>query len=168
MGNTPDTLLNTNNLQVAPSQVVVLYTEWNEEIISELVAGTKTIFDQHPQVSVSYIQVPGAVELPFAVKEHYELTRYRKPAQAYIVLGCVIKGDTQHFEYVCNAVTDGITWCNTHLNVPTIYGVLTVNNLQQAKDRIGGSHGHKGEEAAITALKMIAFKQKIMDDLKAK
>jgi 6,7-dimethyl-8-ribityllumazine synthase len=67
----------------------------------------------------------------------------------------VIRGDTPHFDYVCKAVTDGVIQLNLLLPVPTIFGVLTVDNELQAKDRIGGKHGHKGEEAAVTAIKMI-------------
>jgi len=76
-------------------------------------------------------------------------------------LGCVIKGETPHFEYVCNSVTLGIVNLNTSLAVPTIFGVLTVNNVEQAKERIGGTHGHKGEEAALTAIKMILLSRQI-------
>lgn len=76
---------------------------------------------------------------------------------AFIALGCVIKGDTPHFEYVCKAVTDGVGTLNLTMPVPTIFGVLTVNDEQQAMERIGGKHGHKGEEAAMTALKMISL-----------
>ena len=79
---------------------------------------------------------------------------------AIIALGCVIRGGTPHFDYVCRAVTDGINELNLHLPVPVIFGVLTVDDVQQAKDRIGGVHGHKGEESAITALKMIALMRK--------
>ena len=75
----------------------------------------------------------------------------------FIALGCVIKGDTPHFEYVCQSVTAGISHLNMHLPVPVIFGVLTVNNQQQALERIGGKHGHKGEESAITALKMVSL-----------
>ena len=71
--------------------------------------------------------------------------------------GCVIKGDTPHFDYVCQLVTDGIGQLNLSLPVPTIFGVLTVNIEEQAMERIGGKHGHKGEEAALTALKMISL-----------
>ena len=76
-------------------------------------------------------------------------------------MGCVIKGDTPHFDYVCKAVTDGVVQLNLSLPVPTIFGVLTVDNDQQANERIGGKHGHKGEEAAITAIKMIALANSI-------
>ncbi len=76
---------------------------------------------------------------------------------AFIALGCVLRGDTPHFDYVCKAVTDGVVQLNLILPVPTIFGVLTVDNQQQADERIGGKHGHIGEEAAITALKMISI-----------
>jgi 6,7-dimethyl-8-ribityllumazine synthase len=170
MSNTPDTLLQTNNLQVYPSQVVVIYTEWNAEIVVSLIEGCKKVLTPFfPKVQIQMLQVPGAVELTHAVKTHWELTRYSQLApSAYILFGCVIRGDTAHFDYVCQTVTDGVTWLNTHLDVPTIFSVLTVENLQQAKDRIGGSHGHKGEEAAISALRMIEFKHNIVNSLKAK
>jgi 6,7-dimethyl-8-ribityllumazine synthase len=155
MSNTPDTILNSNNLQVKASQVVVFYTEWNATIVNELVAGAKKILEQYPQINIQYFQVPGCVELSFAVQHYHKYATSK--ADAYIVFGCVIQGDTKHFDYVCQTTTDGITWCNTHLSAPTIFGVLTVNNLQQAQDRIGGSHGHKGEEAAVSAIRMMQF-----------
>jgi 6,7-dimethyl-8-ribityllumazine synthase len=71
----------------------------------------------------------------------------------------VLRGDTPHFDYVCKAITDGIVQLNLSLPVPTIFGVLTVDNDQQAQDRVGGVHGNKGEEAAISALKMLALQQ---------
>lgn len=149
--NNNNTLLNINNLQIQHSQVVVVYTEWNEDIISALRKGVKNILSKYPQIILHEIIVPGCVEIPFAIKRHFET----KKADAYIALGCVIKGDTPHFDYVCDSVTQGITLLNLQINAPTIFGVLTVNNKQQALERIGGIHGHKGEEAAITALKMI-------------
>lgn len=96
--------------------------------------------------------VPGAVELPFAVQQYW--AHDQVPA-AFITLGCVIQGDTPHFDYVCRSVTDGVTQLNLTLPVPVVFGVLTVLTEEQAHERIGGRHGHKGEEAAITALKMI-------------
>jgi 6,7-dimethyl-8-ribityllumazine synthase len=72
----------------------------------------------------------------------------------------VIRGGTPHFDYVCKAVTDGVTQLNLSLPIPTIFGVLTVDNEEQAKERIGGIHGHKGEEAAVTAVKMISMTRK--------
>ena len=73
-------------------------------------------------------------------------------------MGCVIRGDTPHFDYVCKAITEGVLQVNLSLPVPTIFGVLTVDNQIQIDERTGGIHGHKGEEAAVTALKMIALK----------
>ena len=80
---------------------------------------------------------------------------------AFIALGCVVRGGTPHFEYVCQSVTHGITELNLTLPVPVIYGVLTVNDDGQARERIGGIHGHKGEEAAITAIKMIGINHQL-------
>jgi 6,7-dimethyl-8-ribityllumazine synthase len=86
------------------------------------------------------------------------VTKYKdvRPG-AFIALGAVIRGDTPHFDYVCKAVTDGVTQLNLQLPVPSVFGVLTVDNEQQALERIGGKHGHKGEEAGITALKMVSL-----------
>jgi 6,7-dimethyl-8-ribityllumazine synthase len=138
--------------------VVIVKTEWNASIINKLEAGAKKILKAQ-RASCTVLTVPGAFELPFAVKNHYAYSD-RLP-DAYIVLGTVIRGDTPHFDYVCKAVTDGVVQLNLSLDVPVIFGVLTVENEQQAKERIGGKHGHKGEEAAITALKMIALNRKL-------
>jgi 6,7-dimethyl-8-ribityllumazine synthase len=139
--------------------VVLVKTEWNSEIIDELERGCQRIFDQYNVMSRT-ITVPGAVEIPFAIQQCWAANN--APA-AFIALGCVVRGDTPHFEYVCQAVTQGITWLNTNLQVPVIFGVLTVNTMEQAKERIGGAHGHKGEEAAITALKMMALNQRLKE-----
>jgi len=103
------------------------------------------------------ITVPGAFEIPFAIKAYQENAKQK--ADAFIALGTVIRGDTPHFDYVCKAVTDGVVSLNMLLDVPTVFGILTVDTEQQAIERIGGIHGHKGEEAAITALKMIKLNQ---------
>jgi 6,7-dimethyl-8-ribityllumazine synthase len=150
-------LTNYDNLQISRSQVVLVYTEWNPGIVGELVAGAKRVLSNYPQVSVLAIQVPGAVEIPYAIAQMHRHT----PADAYIALGCVIRGETPHFEVVCNAVTQGISQLNIQLDSPVIFGVLTVENETQANDRLGGKHGHKGEEAAIAALKMLSLSQSI-------
>lgn len=147
-------LYDTNNLQIPSSQVVLVYTEWNQQIIGALREGAQRILSNYPQVRVSSVCVPGAIEIPFAIAEHHR----QKPADAYIALGCVIRGETPHFDFVCQSVTNGITQLNTTISSPVIFGILTVNNLEQAMDRLGGKHGHKGEEAAIAALKMIHFR----------
>ncbi|MFV0605250.1 MAG: 6,7-dimethyl-8-ribityllumazine synthase [Niabella sp.] len=149
-----DTLLNTGTLPT-DAFIVIVKTEWNAHITNELEAGCIKVLASY-KIQVETITVPGAVEIPFAIKRHWHRSNQSlNIPSAYIALGCVIQGDTPHFDYVCRTITDGILQLNLTLPVPVIFGVLTVNNEQQALDRIGGNHGHKGEEAAITALKMI-------------
>ncbi len=144
----------------ADACIVLVKTEWNARIIDELEAGCIRELQKHSIQNIIVITVPGAVEIPFAIKSYWDNVELEKnKADAFIALGCVIKGDTPHFDYVCKAVTDGVTQLNLSLPVPTIFGVLTVNTEEQANERIGGKHGHKGEEAAVTALKMIALNQ---------
>jgi 6,7-dimethyl-8-ribityllumazine synthase len=137
--------------------IVLIKTEWNAAIVDELEKGCKEILQKQKVKKVITITVPGCFEIPFAVKSYWEKTGKKKKPDAFIALGCVVRGDTPHFDYVCKAVTDGVLQLNLLLPVPTIFGVLTVDNEQQATERIGGRHGHKGEEAAITALKMISL-----------
>jgi 6,7-dimethyl-8-ribityllumazine synthase len=139
--------------------VVLIKTEWNSDIVDELEGGCKRIFDQF-KINSRTITVPGAVEIPFAIQQCW--ANNHAPT-AFIALGCVVKGDTPHFDYVCQAVTTGVTELNLSMQVPVIFGVLTVNTMEQAKERIGGIHGHKGEEAAITALKMMALNQQLKE-----
>jgi 6,7-dimethyl-8-ribityllumazine synthase len=147
--------LQTGTHDFSGACVVLVKTEWNALVIDELENGCRKVLEQYGIAKIVTITVPGAVEIPFAVKAYAQSNH--TIADAFITLGCVIKGDTPHFEYVCKAVTDGVTQLNLSLNVPVIFGVLTVNTQEQANERIGGKHGHKGEEAAITALKMIAL-----------
>jgi 6,7-dimethyl-8-ribityllumazine synthase len=150
-------LLEYSNLQIPSSQVVLVYTEWNIDIISELLKGAKKVLSQFPQITIHEIQVPGAIEIPFAICQYHQT----KGADAYIALGCVIQGETPHFDYVCKSVIEGITQLNLSINSPIIFGVLTVHNDEQAWDRLGGKHGHKGEESAIASLKMISLKNSL-------
>ena len=154
-----DNLLNTTGIRLPKDAcVVIVRTEWNAPILNKLEEGCINVLEQH-KICFKSITVPGAFEIPFAIKNYWEAHKYKddKP-HAFIALGCVLRGDTPHFDYVCKAVTDGVVQLNLSLPVPTIFGVLTVDNQQQADERVGGKHGHKGEEAAITALKMIALK----------
>jgi len=137
--------------------VVLVKTEWNAAITDELEKGCIATLQNRAVNNIITITVPGAVEIAFAVKQYWEnCSKKNKPA-AFITLGCVVRGDTPHFEYVCKAVTDGLVQLNLLLPVPVIFGVLTVENEKQAQERIGGKHGHKGEEAALTAIKMITL-----------
>ena len=152
-------LFETGILKVRNACVVLVRTEWNAPIVDELEKGCLEELYRLGVKKIISLNVPGAVEIPFAVKHYWENAGKKKKPDAFIALGCVIKGDTPHFEYVCNSVTQGVLQLNLTLPVPTIFGVLTVNNESQAKERIGGKHGHKGTEAAITALKMISFQK---------
>lgn len=142
--------------QIEDAFVVIVKTEWNAHIVDKLEEGCRNILSQQG-IKFRTLVVPGAVEIPFAVKAYANSNQTK--ADAFVTLGTVIRGDTPHFDYVCKAVTDGVLALNLSLNVPVIFGVLTVDNEQQALERTGGVHGHKGEEAAVTALKMIALNQ---------
>lgn len=137
--------------------IVIVKTEWNAAVVDELEKGCRETLLGTEIRELRTITVPGAFEIPFTIKKFWEATRdtHNRPA-AFIALGCIIRGDTPHFEYVCQAVTQGVLQLNLTLPVPVIFGVLTVDNDQQAAERIGGKHGHKGQEAAITALKMVS------------
>ena len=140
--------------------IVIVRTEWNAEVVDELERGCKKILSEHGIKNITVLTVPGAFEIAFGIKSYWDLNKYKSDCPlAFIALGCVLRGDTPHFEYVCKGVTDGVVQLNLLLPVPTIFGILTVDTQQQANDRIGGKDGHKGEEAAITALKMIALQK---------
>lgn len=139
--------------------IVIIHTQWNPAIVNKLLEGCLNTLNQYGFHNYKIVKVPGAFEIPFAIKSFWESyhNKFEKP-QAFIALGCVLRGDTPHFDYICKAVTDGILHLNLSLPVPSIFGVLTVDNQQQADDRTGGVHGNKGEEAALSALKMIELK----------
>jgi len=146
--------------QLKDALVVLVKTEWNAAIIDELETGCKKTLEVYGITSKTII-VPGAIEIPFAIKQY--AGSGSPGATAFIALACVIRGGTPHFDYVCQSVTDGITQLNLLLEVPVIFGVLTVDNEQQARERIGGIHGHKGEEAAVTALKMMLLNKEFKE-----
>jgi len=158
MASKGNTSLNKGIPIIKDAFVVIVKTEWNAPIVDKLEAGCKKIFKAQG-TKVKVLVVPGAVEIPFAIKQHY--TYSDVIPDAYITLGAVIRGDTPHFDYVCKIVTEGVLQLNLSLDVPVILGVLTVDNEQQALERVGGKHGHKGEEAAVTALKMIELNRKL-------
>jgi 6,7-dimethyl-8-ribityllumazine synthase len=141
------------------ASAVIVRTEWNDAIVGALEQGCREVLDQ-AGVAYHVVTVPGAFEIPFSIRAYWDAHKYKDDRpRAFIALGCVLRGDTPHFEYVCRAVTDGVLQLNMTLPLPTIFGVLTVDDQQQAEDRIGGKHGHKGKEAAITALKMISLQK---------
>ena len=151
-------LLNTDTgIPKKNAFIVLVKTEWNAAIVDELEKGCREKLEVYKVKKITTITVPGAVEIPFAIKNYFEKKAKKKKPDAFVALGCVIRGDTPHFDYVCRAVTDGVVQLNLLLPVPTIFGVLTVDNELQAKERIGGKHGHKGEEAAVTVVKVISL-----------
>lgn len=148
-------LLNITGIPKKNACIVLVKTEWNAVIVDELEKGCREKLESFSVRKVISITVPGAFEIPFAIKNYWERSGRKKKPDAFVALGCVIRGDTPHFDYVCKAVTEGVVQLNLLLPVPTIFGILTVDNEIQAQERIGGKHGHKGEEAAITVMKMI-------------
>ena len=129
----------------------IVVSKWNKEITDKLLKGAKeTLLECGALESdITIMEVPGSFELIFGTK-----IIAKKEVNAVICLGSIIQGETKHFDFVCNSVSLGIKDLNIALNIPVILGVLTDNNLNQAKDRSGGKHGNKGIEAAITAIKM--------------
>ncbi len=143
---------NASNMKFA-----IVVSEWNSAITLNLLDGCNKTLLKHGAVEenilISY--VPGSFELTYGAKMLAE----KHDVDAVIALGCVIQGDTRHFDYICESVTHGITQLNINNDTPVIFGVLTTNDLQQARDRAGGKHGNKGDEAAVTAIKMAKIKQ---------
>ena len=134
----------------------IVVAEWNWEITSALAQGAVDTLKKHDasdeNITVKY--VPGTFELPLGGQYFAEMDN----VDAVILLGCVIQGETRHFDYICEGVTQGTKDLNLKYNKPFIFGVLTTNNEQQALDRAGGKLGNKGDEAAITAIKMVDLK----------
>lgn len=135
----------------------IAVAEWNSNITEALLQGALDVFKREGYKDVIVKHVPGTVELTYAAARLIDI----ESISAVIVIGCVIRGDTPHFDYVCQSVTAGIAQLNTVGNAPIIFGVLTTENEQQALDRAGGALGNKGAEAAEAAIKMADFTQSI-------
>lgn len=133
----------------------IVVSQWNYEITATLLEGAISILTQHGAKlsNIKVMNVPGSFELVFGTAQLVKSGL----VDAVISIGCVIRGDTPHFDYICDGVTQGLARLNTIGNIPIVYGVLTVNNEQQAWERAGGEIGNKGEEFAITAIKMVDF-----------
>jgi len=145
----------TAPVKLSKKRFAVVVAEWNEDITEALYEGAVASLLSHG-VKKSHIirkNVPGSFELSLGGL----LMAERKGIDAVICLGCVIQGDTPHFDYICQAVAYGITEAGLKTRKPVIFGVITTLDKQQALDRAGGKYGNKGEEAAITAIRMIAF-----------
>ena len=147
---------NTSNVPSGDGKLVaIVRAEWNDEITRGLAEGAKKTLLEHGVSADGIVEwdVPGAVELTFAARQLHE----QEEPDAIIVIGCVIQGETKHFDYVCQSVTYGITELNLSYDAPTIFCVLTDNTIEQSRNRSGGKHGNKGVEAAVAALKMMSL-----------
>lgn len=134
----------------------IVYSEWNSEITNALVKGTVQTLLKNGVRTENIIEktVPGSFELTLGAQYMAEKTN----VDAVICLGCVIQGETRHFDFICDALSNGLTHLNIKHNKPFIFGVLTTSNHQQAMERSGGKHGNKGDEAAVTAIKMLVLR----------
>ena len=131
----------------------IVISEWNRQITEKLFEGAYKTLVRHGVRSENIFmeRVPGSFELTFGARRLAE----NLEIDAVIVIGSVVRGDTPHFDYVCSSVTQGVTELNMKYTIPFILGVLTTDNMLQAEERAGGRYGNKGDEAAITAIKMI-------------
>ncbi|WP_419801729.1 6,7-dimethyl-8-ribityllumazine synthase [Mucilaginibacter sp.] len=138
----------------------IVVAEWNAAITSALLQGAyqTLISNGAKEESIKIYPVPGSFELTSGA----ELLLKKGNVDAVICLGCVIQGETRHFDFICNAVANGVSNVSIKYSKPVIFGVLTTDNLQQAIDRSGGKHGNKGDEAAITAIKMVDLAETLM------
>jgi len=137
----------------------IVVSEWNHEVTGALLEGARQTLLKHgarPE-HIFIARVPGSFELTLGA----QLLAVNREIDAVICLGCVIQGETPHFTYICQSMTQGITQLNISHNLPFVFGVLTTLNKQQALDRAGGKHGNKGDEAAVTAIKMAFLKKEL-------
>lgn len=150
---------NKNLINIADKKFAVIVSEWNEQVTESLYNGVVETLKEHGAKEENILSeaVPGSYELCLGAQWMARLPEI----DAVICLGCVIQGETRHFDFICDAVAQGLTRVSLDYNKPVIFGVLTPNTLQQALDRAGGKHGNKGDEAAITAIKMLGLQKKI-------
>lgn len=136
----------------APYKFGIVVSQWNAQVTGALYSGAYNSLIKNGALAenIVEIQVPGSFELTSGA----DMLLSSKDLDAVICLGCVIQGETRHFDFICHAVANGVTNVSTKHNKPVIFGVLTTDNLEQATDRAGGKHGNKGEEAAVTAIMM--------------
>ena len=138
-------------------RIGLVVAEWNSEITDALAQGAEESLQKggvNPE-NIVRKNVPGSFELAYGAKKFCEQAKF----DAVIAIGCVIQGETRHFDFVCQGVTQGIQDLNIHYDTPVIFCVLTDNSIEQSKARAGGKHGNKGVEAAVSAIKMAALRR---------
>ncbi|MBE6264082.1 MAG: 6,7-dimethyl-8-ribityllumazine synthase [Prevotella sp.] len=133
----------------------IVVAEWNPEITGALLDGCVKTLEKHGTLpeNIHVKTVPGSFELVYGAQQMCKNDGF----DAVIILGSVIRGETPHFDYICEGVTYGIAHLNAVQNIPVVYGLVTTNDLQQAQDRAGGRLGNKGDECAVVAIKMAKF-----------
>ena len=139
-------------------KIGIVVSEWNENITGALLEGARnTLIKQGvAEQDILVTTVPGSFELIYGASQ-----MVKQGVDAVIAIGCVIRGDTPHFDYICEGATYGLAQLNTTQQTPIIYGLITTNDMQQALDRCGGKLGNKGDECAITAIKMVDFRRRM-------
>jgi len=144
-----------NVLDISNKKFGVVVSEWNEEVTEALYNGAFETLLAHGAKKEHIVRksVPGSFELSLGG----QWMAQQEDIDAVICIGCVVQGETKHFDFICDAVAQGVTNVSLKYNKPVIFGVLTPNTQKQALDRAGGKHGNKGDEAAITAIKMLGF-----------
>lgn len=152
----PDTVPSGKGMKIG-----IVVAEWNPQITNALCQGAydTLVANKVAKKDITVVHVPGSFELPTGADT---LLSSDTDYDAVICLGCVIQGETRHFDFICNAVSNGLVSLSLQDGRPVIFGVLTTNNMEQAIDRSGGKHGNKGVEAAVTAIKMVAMQKKIL------
>lgn len=139
--------------------IAIVVAEWNSDITYAMMNGAIDFLVSKgvKQSNISVHKVPGSFELALGA----QYCAVQKKTDAIITLGCVIQGETRHFDFICDACANGIMNVSLNFNIPVAFGVLTTNNVKQAKERAGGKHGNKGVEAAETVLKMLSLKDSL-------
>lgn len=136
----------------------IVVSEWNHNVTGALLEGacntlrTNGVADEN----IKILTVPGSFELVYGASQ-----MVKAGVDAVIAIGCVVRGDTPHFDYICEGTTYGLARLNAIQEVPVIYGLITTNDMQQALDRCGGKMGNKGDECAVTAIKMVDYAKKV-------
>lgn len=137
----------------------IVVSEWNKEVTGNLLQGAYDTLVKHgAQVGdITVLTVPGSFELIYGAARMVDSNRF----DAVIAIGCVVKGDTPHFDYICQGATQGLAELNRQGRIPVIYGLLTCNDMEQAEMRSGGMLGNKGDECAVTAIKMVDYSRRL-------
>lgn len=139
----------------------IVVSEWNKEVTGALLDGAYATLTKHgaQEEDITVKTVPGSFELIYGAARMMRSQRF----DAVIAIGCVVRGDTPHFDYICQGTTQGLADLNQKGDIPVIYGLLTCNTMEQAEARCGGILGNKGDECAITAIKMVDYSRHITE-----